>query len=237
MNTVFFDLDGTLLPMDLDAFIQDYFASIAHYFAGSEYDAKLLTKGIMAGVQAMSHNDGKQTNDIVFWNCFTNLTGIEKQSVEAVFTKFYEEEFPKLSKGVSQNNYMKKAVHLLKEKGYRLFLTTNPVFPRRAVEHRLAWAGLEVSDFVALTSYENSHYTKPNIAYYEDFMKQQNVCACECLMVGNNTLDDGVVQTIGMSFYLVDDHLINPGDGVIESDYRSDSAGFYAFVENLKNVQ
>ena len=38
LTTVLFDLDGTLLPMDQDEFIKDYFVRIAHTMAGHGYD-------------------------------------------------------------------------------------------------------------------------------------------------------------------------------------------------------
>ena len=38
LTTVLFDLDGTLLPMDQDEFVKDYFVRIAHTMARHGYD-------------------------------------------------------------------------------------------------------------------------------------------------------------------------------------------------------
>jgi FMN phosphatase YigB (HAD superfamily) len=66
------------------------------------------------------------------------------------------------------------------------------MFPRPAVETRLRWAGLPVSefDFALITSYENMHTTKPRPAYYEEILAQIGVAAAESLMVGDDWGND-----------------------------------------------
>lgn len=61
---------------------------------------------------------------------------------------------------------MIKAVGVLKSKGYRLVVTTNPLFPLCALLRRLEWGGLDASDFEFVTSYETSGYAKPGTGYY-----------------------------------------------------------------------
>ena len=47
--TVLFDLDGTLLPMDQDVFIKDYFGRLARKLAHYGYEPKKLIEGVWAG--------------------------------------------------------------------------------------------------------------------------------------------------------------------------------------------
>ena len=44
MNTVLFDLDGTMLPMDQDVFAHGYFSELAKKFAAFGLDGKKLVE-------------------------------------------------------------------------------------------------------------------------------------------------------------------------------------------------
>ena len=88
-----------------------------------------------------------------------------------------------------------------------------PMFPRRAVEWRLSWAGIDASRFGRITSFENSTSVKPKLAYYAE-----NVAACglageDVLMVGNNTVEDLAIRGLGADAFLVTDHLLDPDEG------------------------
>ena len=67
----------------------------------------------------------------------------------------------------------------LSKEGYNLILATNPIFPRIATLNRIKWAGLDPDDFIYISTYENSHYSKPNIKYYEEIMKQKEAAKAE----------------------------------------------------------
>lgn len=75
MNTVLFDLDGTLLPMDQEAFIRLYFGALTQKFEPYGFDPQKLIQGLWAGMKAMQENDGSKTNEDVFWQAFTGLAG------------------------------------------------------------------------------------------------------------------------------------------------------------------
>ena len=62
ITTVLFDLDGTLLPMDQEVFVQDYLGRMAKYLAPHGYDPDLLVKALWAGTGAMVKNDGAALN-------------------------------------------------------------------------------------------------------------------------------------------------------------------------------
>lgn len=46
IKAVLFDLDGTLLPMDYDGFLNRYFGNLAKHMAGYGYDPEALVKNI-----------------------------------------------------------------------------------------------------------------------------------------------------------------------------------------------
>ncbi len=236
MKTIFFDLDGTLLSMDLDVFIKSYFTQLTAYFSTTNKNVEVFVKGIMAGVQRMLQNSGEQTNETVFWQTFTYITKLERNEVEEELNYFYKVEFPKLKDLVEVNQNIVKAVAILKEKGYEMYVTTNPIFPKCAVYERLTWAGLNPQDFKDLTSYENNSYCKPSIDYYKAFMKKHKINAEECLMVGNDSLEDGVIQTLGVDVYLINDYLIHKEENEPKCTYLGDSKAFLMFCEKLSKV-
>lgn len=141
MNTVLFDLDGTLLPMDVEEFTKNYFGYIVQTMNENGRDGKFILKAIGKGVEEIVKNNGTLTNEEVFWNTFTSITKIKQEEIEPEFIKFYETRFDLINTG-RQSIHMIQAVSLLKEKGYRLILATNPLFPSIATEKRIKWANV-----------------------------------------------------------------------------------------------
>lgn len=231
IKAVLFDLDGTLLPMDQDVFLKDYFKRLAIQLAPYGYDPKELINAVMKGTYAMVGNRGEKTNETVFWQTFYSVFGEEAKVHLPVYDAFYRDEFGKVQASCGYAKESAEVVRLLKEKGYTVALATNPVFPEAATRHRIAWAGLSFDDFAIVTTYENSRYCKPNPGYYLDVAKAIGVMPEECVMVGNDVADDMVAETVGMKVFLLTDCLIN-SKGVDISRYPN--GGFDQLKEFLK---
>lgn len=209
---ILFDLDGTLLPMDQDYFLASYLKLISSEMAIHGYDPHELVNAIMAGTARMLHNDGTKTNEAVFWDYFVTLYGEDARRDEAKFHAFYIEQFPLLQKTCGYNTLTPQLISALKAKGYILVLATNPVFPRVATLERMRWAGLEESDFLFVTTYENSSYAKPNPLYYKEILTKLNALPHEVIMVGNDTTDDYGAVELGIKTFFVTDNLINKNE-------------------------
>ena len=218
ITTVLFDLDGTLLPMDQDVFVKEYFGRIAGKLAPQGYDPKKLVDTIWRGTGAMVKNDGSMSNEEAFWKVAVAVYGDQIVSDKHFFDEFYEEEFDKIKAVCGYHPAAAQIVHSLKEKGLRVALATNPIFPTRATQWRIQWAGLAPGDFELYTTYENSRYCKPNLDYYRDILTELNVKAEECLMVGNDVGEDMVARELGMQVFLLTDCLINKSDADV-NDY------------------
>jgi hypothetical protein len=95
------------------------------------------------------------------------------------------------------------------EQGHRVVIATNPLFPLKAVHHRLRWAGLppEKYPFALVTSYENMHFTKETVAYYPEVLAQLGWPEDPAVMVGDD-IDREVkpTQAAGMPVFLVRKH-------------------------------
>lgn len=233
IKVVLFDLDGTLLPMDQDKFIEAYFGGLAKKLAPHGYDPKLLIGGIGAGIKAMVTNDGHVTNEEAFWNSFSALLGEGTRKDEPIFRDFYENEFQNVKNSCGYDELARKVIDTIKAKEKRIVLATNPLFPAIATESRIRWAGLVPEDFELYTTYENSHFCKPNPQYYLEILEKIGVAPEECLMVGNDVAEDMVTETLGMKVFLLTDCIINKDEKDI-SVYPN--GGFEALLSYLEEV-
>lgn len=212
-KAILFDLDGTLLPMDQDIFVKTYFGLMAKRMAQFGYKPDELIHTIWKGTSAVIKNDGVFANEDVFWKCFSEVYGDERtKNDRAKFDDFYREDFPKVQSACGFQPFAKEMIQFAKQQGYRVVLATNPLFPRIATEERIRWAGLVPSDFELVTTYENSHACKPNLLYYQEILDILDLKANECLMVGNDISEDGVVKQLGMDIFYITDCLINPDE-------------------------
>lgn len=209
ISTVLFDLDGTLLPLNQDEFVKQYFGHLAAFLAPHGYDVAQFTKALWSGVTAMTKNDGRVNNETVFWEDFGRFYGEKAQNDVPLFDEFYRNHFVKLKSICSWNPRMRNVIDRVKSAGRTVVLATNPVFPATATEQRIRWAGLIPEDFHLYTTYENSRFSKPNPKYYEDLTAQLGVSPAECVMIGNDTLDDMIAESLGMKVFLLTDCLVN----------------------------
>ena len=80
MKAVLFDLDGTLLPMDMEIFLREYLQKLGVKAAAYGYDPAKMVEVVMAGVEAMIQNDGSMTNEERFWQLFLSRIGGGKEA-------------------------------------------------------------------------------------------------------------------------------------------------------------
>lgn len=206
---IFFDLDGTLLPMDNDTFTKGYLGLLAQAVAPFGFEAKSMLSAMWKGVAAMVKNDGSRPNEKVFWEVFAGLLGDFAYDHITDFDAFYTKDFHKAVAFTCPTDKAVRAVALAREKADKVVLATNPFFPRVAVNARLSWTGVAPDSFDLITDYENSAYCKPNPVYYLDICKKMGVAPTRCLMVGNNTEEDiRAAQAAGLSTFLLTDCII-----------------------------
>ena len=216
IKTILFDLDGTLLPMDQDTFVRAYLKGLAVKLAPLGYESKKLLEGIYVGIGAMVQNDGSVRNDEAFWRTFCAIFGEQARADEPHFEAFYRNEFQLVKNACGYDARASKLIGRLKEKGYRLVLATNPLFPQVATHSRIRWAGMQPEDFELVTTYENARYCKPNLRYYEEIIEKLGLNPSECLMVGNDVGEDMITEKLGMKTFLLTDCLINRSGEDIE---------------------
>lgn len=235
INTILFDLDGTVLPMDFNQFMQRYFYEMGKMFH-DRIDGKLLAEYIMDATGYTVKNLEDRTNEDVFMERFSELVGEDIDIYKEGFDKFYDTLFLDVQQATGQNDAMIDAIKLLKDKGYDVVLATNPIFPMKANHHRIRWAGLAPEDFSYISSFESNKYCKPNLEYYREVLSGINKTPEECMMVGNDALEDLIAAKLGIETYLIEDHLLNNYHVEIKADHRGRYDDFHAFVQVLPDL-
>lgn len=233
LTTILFDLDGTLAPFQQDEFIHTYFKALVRRLVPMGYDGEKLVQALWRGVDAMVQNNGSATNRQLFWDVFTQELGIQALALESILNDFYTREFDGVRTVLRSDVDRSGLLRSLREKGYGLILATNPVFPAPAVGTRLSWVGLALSDFDYVTTYENSRHSKPSPSYYLDILAHTGRSAGECLMIGNNPVDDMAAQEAGMAVFLVTDCIENPGNLPVDGYPHGSFAELEAYLGGL----
>lgn len=237
IDTVMFDLDGTLLPFDTDKMIMDYFKAISKkisaYFEPSFFQNALYT----ACMDMINNLDPDKTNEEAFFDSFLKKVPYPKEKLMTIFNDFYENDYRNLGLGICGNEYVKMAVDLLKEKGYDIVLATNPIFPDKAIKERLRWAGLDHTYFSFITSYEVMHYCKPYIEYYKEIVDKLDKNPQSCIMIGNDVEEDLISSSIGFKTFLVDDFMINRSSKDISSIEHGNYKNMYEYIKRLPVVR
>lgn len=125
-----FDLDGTLLPMDMEKFVKLYFSSLCKRCTPViKIEPDTLIKAMWAGTDAMTKNDNSRTNREVFWETAGKVSGADLEKFDDLFTDYYENEFIVPKDATSFTPYAKKSIDFIKKNGGRLIAATNPIFP------------------------------------------------------------------------------------------------------------
>ncbi|MBP1918480.1 HAD family hydrolase [Youngiibacter multivorans] len=232
LTTILFDLDGTLLPMDLEKFQELYFKSLSMEFSDL-IDPRKLGGLVWECTLEMVSDKSRRTNREVFMEAMGRRVGNELlPEYERRFMEYYGSNFEYVKESTYASEPMREAVAFLRDNGYTLAIATNPVFPEAAVLRRIEWAGLSRDDFELVTTFDNSHYCKPNLEYYEEILKILGKSAEECMMVGNDELEDMVPKKLGMRTYLVTDNMVPGNMKGPEPDYRGSSFDFLGFIKS-----
>lgn len=204
LRAVLFDLDDTLLGNSMDVFLPAYFEALTRYLRDLVPPQRLLNE-LMRATDAMNanHHEGL-TNEEAFASVFYPAMDHDRATLEPVFERFYAEVFPKLRKLTKQRPEARRLVASALEHGLQVVVATNPLFPRVAVEQRLAWAGVSVRefDYALVTTYEIMHATKSSLSYYREVLERVNAQPHEALMVGDSwDMDIVPASSIGLPVY------------------------------------
>jgi len=186
--TLMLDLDDTLLNTNMDAFIPAYFQALSGNLADM-VAPEVMLPALMAGTKAMLANlDPALTMRDVFDAHFFPHLNLDRAALQDRIDHFYDEVFPELGSLTTPDPEAVCLVDWAFGQGHRVVIATNPLFPLKAIQHRLRWAGLppEKYSFALVTSYEVMHFAKETVAYYPEVLAQLGWPDDPAVMVGDD---------------------------------------------------
>jgi FMN phosphatase YigB (HAD superfamily) len=231
IRAVLFDLDGTLLDIDLNLFLREYFAALGPVVAEVMGDAtpEQGLAAVIAGTDAMSLPHPGVTNREAFNARFRGMTNadLDLEEFALPFERFYREVFPGLRRDFGPIVGARSTVRLCLELGLKVAIATNPIFPRSAVVERMRWAGIDDLKVHAVTTYENMHSTKPHSSYFAETAAMLGTEPASCVMVGDDRTLDMSAADVGMRTFYV-------GTGLgVPSDWSGTLVGFAELLPRL----
>lgn len=193
----------------------------------------VLWQLVLKATKAVLQNNGSLTNKEVFFSVFTKGLQNKSEEIWNRFEQFYKTEFDNLKSLVTANRGISEIFSTILNKKMKIVIASNPFWPSSAMEKRMSWAGVSKEQVHLITHMENMHYCKPRIEYYQEICDKIKVEPDDCLMVGDDPVNDMVAGKIGIKTFLVTDNKShNPllriskkirfgkGKEMIEPDYK-----------------
>jgi FMN phosphatase YigB (HAD superfamily) len=204
--TLLLDLDDTLLDTNIEQFIPAYFQALSKHLA-SQVLPDVMLPALGAGTRRMMFTqDPRRTLREVFDDEFYPKLGLPADGLHTLIEQFYDDVFPTLN---AVTRPRPDAVPLVRDalaRGDRVSIATDPLFPLKAIHHRLRFAGLPPDEypFELISSYETFHFTKTHAAYFAEFMGRLGWPEGPVLMVGNDADRDlAPARVLGLPTYWV----------------------------------
>lgn len=235
IKAILFDLDGTLLRVQMSEFIPKYLHGLATYCVEPRQTEKFI-KTLLLSIRDLIHTegDGVQTNEDRICCWMEEKLAVPQEKLKEGLSHFKNNGIDDLQPMVHSIPLAQQIVKECLPKNLPLILATNPVFPKFMIQARLKWGGLAEENFHHLTSYENSRYCKPQAGYFQDISDQLGIAPENCLMVGNDTSHDLSAVAVGMQTFLVDTWLVEREGPEWPCENRGDHLALQRFLrENL----
>jgi HAD superfamily hydrolase (TIGR01549 family) len=219
LKAVLFDLDGTLLGNNMmEDFVPPYFAKLSARMS-THVQPERLVVAIRKASNAIAESDGSQTNEEAFAEVFYAYLGKSREALEPHLMDFYVQDFPNLRKFTHRKPAARRVVEAAFAMDYKVAIATNPFFPEVAIQERMRWAGVHDFPYDRVTTYENSHFAKPDLRYFEEVLEALACAPSQALMVGDQAMDM-VAAELGCRTFLVPSGATESELDAPDPDYR-----------------
>jgi FMN phosphatase YigB (HAD superfamily) len=232
IEAVLFDLDGTLLRVQMAEFIPRYIEGLAVH-CRDHVKPKKFARVMLGAIRGLIQiaGDGQLTNEQRVYSTLQQQLAIPESVLRDSFQRFADDGLEKLQDLVRPIPLARQILDECLRQGIPLVLATNPVFPKFMIQARLQWGDLGDIPFRHLTSFENSCYCKPQAGYFQEIAAQLGIDPGRCLMVGNDTSHDLAAVSVGMKTFLVDTWVIEREGPGWPCEHRGDHAALRLFLQ------
>ncbi len=218
IEAILFDLDGTLIDINLKKFIPGYIKLLSNYV--KEYiPRKIFIPRLLEASNRLENNNGEATNEEIFATYFFPIEGYTRDDLEPRFIQFYKEEFHKLKQYANKKPEARPTVKNAFENGYKVVIATTPLLPETAIRQRLDWGDLGDFDYDLITSYDQVSATKPNLLYFKQIAEKIKISPEKCLMVGDED-KDMVAAKLGCKTFLIENENTDLSPETPEPNFR-----------------
>ena len=203
IRAVLFDLDGTLIDVDMNRFVPMYLRRLTDYMS-DQVNPALATEALHHAVAAMFANvDASRTLESILLEVLETELAISPELYAECLEQFCQNDLESLRHLVTVHPLAAQLIGSSRNRGWEVVLATNPIFPRSVIDARLNWAELDSEVFHHVTAYETAHFCKPSAGFFEEVLERLQLSAEACLMVGNDTLHDLSASRVGMQTCLL----------------------------------
>lgn len=200
MNAVLFDLDGTLLDIDGEDFLDAYIEALTAWWNPS--DPNTFRQQIMAASVPIFADHPQATNGEVFRDHLSRLLGMSTEAVGDRIDHFHQEHLTSLRFSARPVPQARATVRRCQALGLRMAVATTPIYKPEVIWLRLGWAGLADIPWDLVTHSEVMHTCKPHVGYYHETAHLLGIAPEACCMVGDDPLQDGPAARAGMGVLL-----------------------------------
>ena len=204
LKAVLLDLDNTLILFDELKYYTAYFEKLNSFF-DDDFTPDELKERVINGTMALRFNNGEKTNRQCFLETFADGLDADYAVLWERFMDFYREAYDDIAVTVAQPDGLHAVLDRLRETGLQLVIASNPIFPVIAQEKRARWGNLDPAWFSLFTHMGNMRYVKPMPEYYHQTCELIGVAPTDCLMVGNDPVNDMSAALAGLKTYRTTD--------------------------------
>lgn len=206
IKAVLFDMDETLLDINLEAFLISYQAKLDQILSEiSGIPAYKLAIPMTKAYLALSDKNRQDdlTNAQLFNKVIYQETSIplDDPYIADALAYFETEVLPGCNNRLIHGRPKPGArlcVEKAKDMGLKVGLATNPTFTKNCIGCRMKWGEIDTYNMDHITYMENSSRLKPSKRYFQETAEALGLSADECLMVGNDPKRDICLTDIGM---------------------------------------
>lgn len=200
----------------MERFLPAYFQALGEALSHLGSSTKIIQQVHHAVQKMVANQDPGKTLKAVFAEHFYEPLGTTQEACEPTIHAFYKDQYPHLKPITEIKPSAAELINWCRSEGTTMAIATNPLFPSTATCQRAQWAGLDPQDFAFITSYDDFHFTKPNLTYYAEVLGRLGWPQGQIVMVGDDlALDLFPMESMGYDTFWVhqEDHMENRSGG------------------------